>query len=207
MSMSMIDAINEVVETVMEFPMSGTVRPSQQTPVDATSVYARAEDFIERETTRVLAQGFPENTEPSHAYTPVSNRVTLPATVLRVRAAGPDAHRTLVIREEVVASVPYRRVYDANRATFDMGTATIFLDTVVSLDIEDLPRTLQDVIVSSAKLKFQRRMQGSQVADQQLMMEYMQAEAAVDRNRPKDDAMSFNTRAMIPQQQQQQQGQ
>jgi len=219
MSMTMVEAINEVVETVMEFPMSGTLRPSQQFPPDATSVYARAEEFISRESMRIQAHGFPENTDLCRRFVPTSDRVTLPANVLRIRGAGPDSHRTLVIREEIVSEtttdpdtgetttqdVPYRRVYDANRQTFSMGTGEVFLDAVVLLDIEDLPWTLQDVVVGSAKMKFQRRMQGSQLADQQLMMEYMQAEAVVDRNRPKDDAMLFNVRPMLPQQAQPQQ--
>lgn len=202
MSMTMVDAINEVVETVNEFPMSGTTRPSQQDPVDETSIYARSEDFIVRESMRIQAQGWPENTDLCKPFTPVDGRVTLPASILRVKGAGPDGHRSLVIREEVVdedgVTVPYRRLYDANRNTFDMGTDDVFLDAVVLLDIEDLPRTLQDVIVGSAKMKFQRRMQGSQLADQQLMMEYMQAEAVADRNRPKQDAFTFNLRPMIP---------
>lgn len=212
MSMTMVEAINEVVETVQEFPMSGALRPSRQDPVDTTSIYARAEEFIDRESMRIQAHGYPENTDLCRPFTPATDRVTLPQNVLRVRAAGPDAHRTLVIREEVVdepvydeqgnqtgtTPVPYRRLYDANRQTFSAGTGPVFLDAVILLDVEDLPRTLQDVVVGSAKMKFQRRMQGSQLADQQLMMEYMQAEAVVDRNKAKDDAMLFNLRPMVP---------
>ena len=190
-------------------------------PTDTTSVYSRAEEFITSESMRIQAHGFPDDTDMCRRFTPGSNLITLSQNVLRIRGAGPDAHRTLVIREEVVTEavpdpdtgvltdtdVPYRRVYDANRQTFDVGTADVFLYAVVLLDIEDLPRTLQDVVVGSAKMKFQRRMQGSQLADQQLMMEYMQAEAVVDRNRPKDDAMLFNVRPMVPQSAPQQQGQ
>lgn len=207
MSMTMIEAINCVVETVREFPMSGTTRPSQQTPADTTSIYARAEDFISRENMQVQSQGWPENTEPCRRFTPVSNRIALPSNILRIRASGPDAHRTLVMREEVIGGVGVRSVYDANLRTFAMGTSDVFIDAVVLLDFEDLPRPLQGVIVQAAMMKFQRRHENSQLSDQQLLMEYMQAEAIADRNRVKDDAMSFNLRPMVPQSQQPQQGQ
>jgi hypothetical protein len=161
--------------------------------VDTTSIYARAEQFVERESMRVQATGWPENTDVARRFEPASGKITLPPTVLRIRGAGPDAHRTLVIRNDSGT----RRVYDANRQTFDMPAAT-YLDTVVLLDFDSLPRTLQDVIVSSAKMRFQRRMQGSQSADQQLAMEYMQAEFIADRNRVKQDAVPFNPRPMVP---------
>lgn len=201
MSMTMVDAINELVETIMEFPMSGTTRPSLQN--DTTSIYARAEDFVERESMRVQATGWPENTDVARKFEPAGDRITLTPNVLRVRGAGPDAHRTLVIRSETVTAgnppvvTEFRRVYDANRQTFQIDSP-IYLDAVVLLDFNTLPRTLQDVIVSSAKMRFQRRMQGSQSADQQLAMEYMQAEFIADRNRIKQDAVPFNPRPMVP---------
>lgn len=207
MSMNIVQAINEVIETVWEHPMSGTTAPSQMSPIDYTSIYARAEEFIRRENERVQSQGWPENTEPSRRFTPATDRITLGDSVMRIRAAGPDSHRTLVIRVETVGQTDYRRVYDTNKQTFSMGTDDVYLDTVVLLDFESLPQPLQDVIVATAKLKFQRRVQGSQLADQQLMMEYAQAESIADRNKIKDDAVAFNVRPAIPQSQPQQQQQ
>jgi hypothetical protein len=199
MSMTFIDAINEVVETVMEFPMSSLkARPSLQNPVDTTSIYARAEQFITRENLRVQSTGWPENTDLVRRFVPVSSRVDVPQHIIRIRGAGPDAHRMLVIRAESVSpTVNERRVYDANRQTFVISEP-IYLDAVNLLDFELLPRTLQDVIVSAAKLRFEARMQGSQMANQQLTMEYMQSEFIADRNRIRQDAVPFNPRPPIP---------
>ena len=37
--MNIVEAINELVETIGEFPMSGTTVPSALSPADTTSIY------------------------------------------------------------------------------------------------------------------------------------------------------------------------
>ena len=195
--MTTVDAINELAEPVNEFPMSGSTKPSGSG--DTTSIYARAETFIDRENRRVQALGWPENTTLSRAVTSESGvKTVLVESYLSVRAAGPDQHRSLVMRKinDGSPAQDYTKLYDADTQSYDI-TATIggvvYLDTVELLDFEFLPNHLQDVIVARAKMTFQRRIQGNADADQQLMQEYAQAEQLAFRNKPDLD-QNFNIR-------------
>jgi len=207
--MSFVEAINELVETVNEFPMSGSTKPSGSG--DTTSIYARAETFIDRESRRIQALGWPENTTLSRAITAESSAKTvLVEAYLSVRAAGPDQHRNLVMRSVTSGSpaVTNTKLYDADKQSFDITSAndgTVYLDTVENLDFEYLPNHLQDVIVARAKMTFQRRIQGNSEADQQLMQEYAQAEQLAFRNKPDLD-QNFNIRPSFGAAQEQQQG-
>jgi len=199
--MTFVDAINELVETIGEFPMAGTTKPSAQSTPDTTSIYFQAERFMDRESQRFQSQGWPENTSLAKKFTSSGSKVDLPNTVLRVRAAGPDHYRNLVIRDDAGT----QRLYDSDRETFQFyeinsnghtSEATIFLDVVDELDFEDLPPLLQDVIVAGAKMKFQRRMQGNSTIDQQLVQEYTLAEQYLDRNKP-SFPQTFNYRPIV----------
>ena len=187
--MTFVDAINELVETIGEFPMSGTTKPSAQSTPDTTSIYFQAERFMDRESRRYQSQGWPENTTLAKLFTSVSNKITIADTVLRVRGAGPDHYRNLVIRDDGGV----QRLYDSDRESFKFfdinqnghtTEASIFLDVVDELTFEKLPPLLQDVIVAAAKMKFQRRFQTNATIDQQLIQEYMIAESMLDRNKP-----------------------
>jgi len=226
MGMTFVDGINEVVETILEFPMSGIIKPSNQ--ADTSSVYYRAEQFIDRENRRIQAWGWPENTRQSVLYTttdgndPVSPttpagggwvQFTTAGTVLKVRGSGPDSYRNLVLRKSswVYDNDTYNStfLYDADRSSFDVRKGTfhgsssadseedVFIDITEILDFEYLPSHLQDVIISRAKMTFQRRMQGNPQMDVTLNQEYMQAEASALRNKPETD-QNFNVRPMIP---------
>ena len=187
--MTFVDAINELVETIGEFPMAGSTKPSAQSTPDTTSIYYQAERFLSRESQRFQSQGWPENTTLSKKFTATDSKIGIANTVLRVRAAGPDRHRNLVIRDDSGT----QRLYDADRESFrfyevdDYGhtsDGSVFLDVVDELDFEDLPPLLQDVVVAGSKMKFQRRMQGNSTIDQQLVQEYVLAEQLLDRNKP-----------------------
>ncbi|MBN30336.1 MAG: hypothetical protein CMB34_06710 [Euryarchaeota archaeon] len=196
-----VEAINEVVETIGEFPMSGATKPSGLTPPDTTSIYARAEEFIDRYNKRVQSQGFPENTVFGKAYTPNgsdNNNVDLATTVLRIQSSGPSEHRTLVLRVDTSdSSTP--KIFDARLNSFDLGsTSTVFVDQVDLLAFEDLTPHLQDVIIGMAKVAFQRRMQGNLNMDTALMQEYAQAEAQIERNIADISSQPFNQRPMVP---------
>ena len=202
MGMSFVDGINEIIETILEFPMSGSDRPS--TDGDTTSVYYRAEQFLDRENLRIQAWGWPENTRTNVAVTADSGEQTVTfataGEVLKVRSAGPDSHRNLVLRMREAGESAYTSLYDADKGTFDVtdeNDGTVYIDKTELLDFEYLPPHLQDVIVARAKWTFQRRMQGNMQLDASLMQEYMQAEAASLRNKPIMD-QEFNVRPALP---------
>lgn len=187
--MTFVDAINELVETIGEFPMSGTTKPSAQSTPDTTSIYFQAERFMNRESQRYQSQGWPENTTLAKLFTSSASKIAIADSVLRVRGAGPDHYRNLVIRDDAGT----QRLYDADRESFKFYSinenghtteASIFLDVVDELDFEKLTPLLQDVIVAAAKMKFQRRFQTNASIDQQLVQEYMMAEQMLDRNKP-----------------------
>ena len=195
-----VEAINEVVETIGEFPMSGITKPSALNPSDTTSIYARAEEFIDRYNKRVQSQGFPENTVFGKAYTPNgsdNNNVDLATSVLRIQSSGPSEHRTLVLRVDTSdSSTP--KIFDARLNSFNLGTETVFVDQVELLAFVNLTPHLQDIIISLAKVAFQRRMQGNLNMDTALMQEYAQAEAQIERNIADIASQPFNQRPMVP---------
>lgn len=195
-----VEAINEVVETIGEFPMSGVLKPSALNPVDSTSIYARAEEFIDRYSKRVQSQGFPENTVFGKAYTPNgsdNNNVDLLPTVLRLQSSGPSEHRTLTIRVDA-SDQATPKIFDARLNSFNLGTETVFVDQVELLPFGNLTPHLQDIIISLAKVAFQRRMQGNLNMDTALMQEYAQAEAQIERNIADIASQPFNQRPMVP---------
>jgi len=190
---TIVDAINQVVETIGEFPMGGTTRPSAGG--DTTSIYWRAETFIDRALYQVLAQGWPENTERARSFTASGSGFVTLTNILSIKATGPDHYRTLVIRNN--AGTP--TVYDADKRTFNLGaSATVFLDVTVLLAWEDLPVKLADVVIAQAKLLFQRRLQNSQLADSQMQQEYVQSEMRADRNEASRSDLPPNTQPMFP---------
>lgn len=207
--MNIVEAINELVETIGEFPMSGTTVPSALSPADTTSIYYRAEQFIDRENTRVQSQGWPENTILNRTFTAKSGSANDAKTIplldgtantdpplLRVRPAGKDKGRNLVsvvTTFSAFSSSAFPFLFDSDNEMFQFfnvstsGTVsegTVELDVVVKRDFANISPLLQDVIIAGAKMKFQRRLQGNPEVDQQLLQEYMMAEYALDRNSP-----------------------
>ena len=193
--------------------MTGNTKPSALNTPDTTSNYARAEQFIDRYSKRIQAQGWPENTTFAKKFTSAQVtghtgtsgfKIAIADTVLRVKAAGPDAHRTLVVRydldtDNAGTDVPLQRLYDANAQSFSFGLAAtdVHIDVVEELAFENLTVHLQDVIIGQAKMAFQRRLQGNLNMDTALSSEYIQAEAQAPRNAPEID-QPINTRPMIP---------
>jgi hypothetical protein len=210
MGNNIIESINEVVETVLEFPASypsgdaGTgevaTAPSDQSPADTTSIYYRAEQFIDRESRRIQAWGWPENTRTAVAHLADSGVKTVTfgsaGDVLKVRAAGPDAHRSLVLRKSGTDT----QLFDADLGSFNITAGvdgTVYLDITETVNYQYLPPHLQDVIIARAKWTFQRRMQGNMQLDGSLQQEYLQAEASALRNKPEQD-QNFNVAPMVP---------
>ena len=183
--LTLVDAINEVVETIGEFPMTGTAPAAT-----GTSIYSRARAFIERESTRVQSEGWPENTEMNRKFTLDSGKVDLSGEaldILRVRGAGPDSHRSLVLRTDSGVL----KIFDADQRTFDLrdggggsSRADVFVDVTIEHSFENLSPQLKDVIVAQSKLAFQRRLQGNPNTDLMLQQELAIANRSLDRNSP-----------------------
>jgi len=194
-----IEGINELVEAVGEFPMSGATKPSAGG--DTASIYYLAERHIDRWNTRVQHQGWPENTDFSVAYTPggVDNEVTLASNVLKIRAAGPSDGRLLVLRVDTSDSnTP--KVWDSALASFDLGSDTIYLDRVVELAFENCTPELQDVILGEAKASFQLVRQGNMQMDSALSAD--SDRAGMRAARLSGEAIQpFNAKPIVPQQQ------
>ena len=153
---TIVDAINQITEVVTEFPMGGTLPPSALAVPDTVSIYARAEQFLDRARYQILSMGWPENTEMATAFTITSGKVNLPNTqYLNVKASGPDAYRNIVIRYDTVAAAGYK-AYDSNQRTFSFNGTTLFLDTVLLLSWNDLTQKLADLVIAKAKVAFQR---------------------------------------------------
>ncbi len=202
--LSVVGAINEILEAIGEFPISGggdsNTPPSSSS--DTTSIARRAEDFLKRETRRIQALGWPETTIRTKSYTASSNggsSVPLNSDrVLSVRGTGPDAHRSF--------GIVGQNLYDANAGsttilpTDQTGGASAKVYLTISQEIDDSwpdnfemcsPR-LKDVIVSHTKMIFQRRMLGNSWADPALQQEYVLAELQANRNTPDIDMQPFN---------------
>lgn len=217
--LSAIGAINEILESIGEFPVSGGVDgniiPSAAS--DTTSIARRAEDFLKRETRRIQALGWPETTIRTKSYT-ASTHGTPAGTVIRldsgdaanvtdtlsVRGTGPDAHRSF--------GIVGQNLYDANAGTTTIlptdssGGATSQVYLTISQEVsaswpenfEMCSPRLKDVIVSHTKMIFQRRMLGNSWADPALQQEYIMAELQANRNSPDIDMQPFNISPIAP---------
>jgi len=263
------DAICQITELVTPFPMAGTLRPSLQAVPDLTTIYARAEQFLDRARYSVLSMGWPENTQMATPYVAKNSQVAVPG-IMSLKSSGPDSYKNLVARwstsptdvetgltattasgvtsfawsdqylvtgtrvvlsaaapnnftigtsyyvsspsstsfrlsatiggTELVSGVtgtfsgitatanyePGFYVYDSNLRTFAItsATGTVYLDTVQLLTWEDLTQKMADLVISKAKIAFQRRIaDNNQLSDQQLNQELGEADAIVDRNK------------------------
>ena len=214
-SMSIIEAINEIVETIGEFPMStgGTVPTGT-----GTSIYDRARQFLDRESKFVQSWGWPENTVIAKKYVASEGsagskktpELTNAAIILTLRASGGSAHRNLVARQDADDSNKLK-IYDGNNGTFIFrDDEELFVDQVEALkgytagptnasawgfEIATVP--LQQAIVDQAKIKFQRRYQGSMESEAGLVQEAAVSDIRVQRNQV-DTTQPLNVQPLIP---------
>lgn len=153
--MTKLDAVNMVLSGINEYRVNSL-------DTGGTSVQADAERYVDSSTRYFCSMGWPCNTRRSAAFTPsgATFAITLPTSpaVLRIRGAGPDQHRNLVIRGSTV--------YDADKGTTNMGSsATVFLDIAELLDFADLDPMLKELVSKHAQQQFARRFSSSQTAD------------------------------------------
>lgn len=156
--MTKIDAVNMVLSGINEYRVSSL-------DTNGASIQADAERYVDDSTRYFCSMGWPCNTRRSAGFTPaaVTFEVELPAgpspfPVLRIRAAGPDQHRNLVIRGG--------KVYDADKGTFSMGSQSpVYLDVAELLPFDDLDPMLKELVAKHAQQQFARRFSSSQLAD------------------------------------------
>ena len=184
-----IDAVNQCLAAINEYRITAL-------DTGGTSIAADAERYVDDSTRYFCAQGFPCNTIRSKAYTPnASFEIDLGSSVLRVRSAGSDQYRNLVMRGT--------KVFDADKGQFSMGSAAVvYLDTAELLAFADLDPMLREQVAQHAAQRFGRRLVGSQMSDAFLSQEL----AITDAMQPRDPTFGsrplFAQAASQPQQQQ-----
>lgn len=198
-SVSKLEAVNEVLEAIGEWPAAAL--DSSGTYPSATygaSLAGRAEQFLDRESRRVQSEGWAENTTPAYTFTADSSGIVdLTASgvtnglnclrVLSVAAAGPDGHRTLMLRGDSGTA----KIYDNNKNTFAVTTnaGSVVCDVVVELAFDDISPRLKDVIIGNTKVHLQRRLNGSQTADGFLITEAAKMDNTADRAKPRTNQL------------------
>jgi len=194
-----LEAVNRILETVGEFPV--TTLPAEVSPADTTSLAARAETHLYRETKTVLTRGWPENTQKSARK--ASGSTISMAGIYAVRGAGRDSRRNFAILGN--------ELWDADAGSTTIETilasdAFVHLDLIHQLsgtdkdNFEMAAAATKEVIASYASQTFQRRIQGSAQQDAFLMQEQSIAEAYADRNPMEADTQLPNVQPMLPQQ-------
>jgi hypothetical protein len=170
-----LDAINEVLESVNELPIT-TV------PTDSAgaSIEARALKILERTNIEIQSMGFPENT----SYAKDENLASLSnidGETLSIKAGGKDGHRTLVLRRAANNDTP--NIWDADAGAI-VASGTVCIDIIDKIPFHQCSFDLQRNIIAAAAMKFQRRIGGSASADQALVQERQFADFMVERNSP-----------------------
>ena len=197
---SIADAINQVAEVLIPFPMYG----SDLQAGDETSVYAIAKQFISRARTDVCSVASEHNTQLAKEYSldgggkAALTQAPTAYAELAIKAAGPDQYRTLVLRWDSTATAQMRP-FDADKGTFVLGTATtgkVWLDVTVLLPWESLNTRMADQVIARAKLAFQRRYAPEQLKDMQLQQEYQMSGDASRRPGDQVPAAAMDPRAM-----------
>ena len=187
-AMTKLDAVNACLAAVNEYRVTSL-------DTGGTSIASEAERYVDDSTRYFCAQGFPCNTLRAKAYVPTAGtlEVTLGSDVLRIRPAGPDQHRNLVIRGS--------KVYDADKGQFSMGSSNaIYLDVAELLVFSDLDPMLREQVAQHAAQRFARRTTGSQATDAYLSQEL----GITDAMQPREGTFSSRP-VFVPAQQQQQQ--
>lgn len=170
-----VEAVNELLETIGEFPVSTVPLLSN----DGT-VAGRALSFLERANIRTQAMGWPENMVYAYTGTGAAVLALNAGDILGVQGTGSDGHRTLGLR----ASGSTQEIYDADAGSTVGTTETIQVDVIQKLAWDDISEHLRENIVKAAAMEFQRRLQGSQTQDAMISQERQLADGRIPRNDP-----------------------
>ncbi len=139
--MTKLEAVNLILEACGIAPVSAL-------DTGGTSDAGRAETHLDRETTRILKDGWIANTIRSKTYDPDGSNNVVLTDVLRMQPAGSSIGRQLTIRDG--------KLYDLEDDT-DEFTASVELQVALLLSFDVLPETLADHIAYQAALKYERR--------------------------------------------------
>jgi len=175
LGLTKLEAVNEILEVLGE-------RPHPALDSGGASMAAQGERVLDRETRRILTQGFPSNTDYNIELTPAGsgNLITAPANTLWLRGSHRRHRNRFVLRGDAV--------YDTFEGSTDMGSADpIEFDVVRNLDFEDCPPDLKDLIVADAKVIMQRRIRGDAQLDSQLLQERDRQDITADRDTTRAD--------------------
>ena len=179
---TILEALNEVLESVTEFPVDAV-------PDDSTgqTIQARALRFLERANTRVQSLGWPENTYYSQDKTvtqlaayDMSSTDPNNTFLLGISSAGKDSHRQLsLVRNSSTGAV---EVYDSDTNKTLTGSSSVTVNVILKRRFSMLSPALQALVIRTAAQEMQRRIKGSMQADQALGQERGLAETGVAKN-------------------------
>jgi hypothetical protein len=174
-NLGVLDAVNEVLESVGEFPVASVTSSS------GTSIESRALKFLERANIRVQSMGWPDNMVYAKSDTG-TNHVdgAYRNTMLGVVGSGTSGNRTFTVGRNT-GTDPF--IYDSDSGT-NVTSETIQIDIIHKIPFHQCSIGLQHNIVKTAAQDFQRRLQGSGQADQMLTQERGIADSMATRNNP-----------------------
>lgn len=178
MAMTRIEAANELVESIGEWPYAALDSTGTwPTKTYGGSIIGQAERTLDRVAREVLTRGTIDNTLRNQSVTPATGAGPYEytfagsyANALKVQGWGPDEARTF--------SISAGKLFDANNGTtlFTTNTA-IKLHIIINKDFTDLSSEIQQEIVKEAKLAFQRYWGESNSKDIQISQELDKARA------------------------------
>lgn len=180
-NMTRLQAINEMLETINEWPWSFLDSTGTwPTKAYGGSIAGQAERTLDRVCREVLTRGEVDNTQYGTSVVPTGvgpYEYTFASNVLRVRGAGVDIRKSFGIRGG--------KLLDTDRGTTQFATnAAIYLDVITDYDFTDLSFELQNQIVKEAKQQFQRWQGEDPKKDIQIAQEADIARAANSGNAP-----------------------
>lgn len=159
-SQNKLDSVNEMLEAIGESPATAL-------DTGGTSIEARAEVTLDRNSRRVQEEGWFENTDKDVTLSPdASDNIILDSDVLRVDTTGVNAYQNL--------SVVDGKLYDRDDQT-DEFTGSVTVDIVRLLSFDNLSEKLRQRITKEASREFQRREVGGRTQDAFLAQEVLEA--------------------------------
>jgi len=142
MSTSTLDAVNDILEVIGEPPVTAL-------DTAGTSDEAEAETFLNRWTTRVLREGWFQNTIIEKKYTPDGSDLVLLTDVLSFTHTAYSAYLPIAMRNG------YMYDTENNRNTWPDISSTK-LNVVLDIDFDDLTDGLRNYIIAKAAFYFER---------------------------------------------------
>ena len=165
--MTKLDAVNEMLESIGEPPVTAL-------DTGGTSDQGDAERILDRETDSVLLLGWACNTIRDQAFSPSGGKIALTLGSLAVLRFTPAAGQYGSFAQRGAY------LYDTLNNT-DTFTASVRLDVILRLDFEDLSDALAKLIVKAASVKYQRYKKRGTIDDSMNREELIAARGAAER--------------------------